>query len=111
MGIMQLWGGRDDTDEDMARANARVLDAAKVASWVRQLKATLKDADAFKEVYTSIADDKTLSAQEVIEIAYGFAGGKRAKNKKSALASIGQERLRASHAKRKAESAAKARTW
>ena len=110
MGIMQFWGGHE-ADEDMARAKARLLDAAKIDSWVLQLKSTLMDADAFKSVYTAIADDKSLSAPEVIEIACKFASGARVKTKKAALAAIGQERLRIAHAKRKGESAAKTRTW
>ncbi len=109
MGIMQLWGGRD-TDDEMARAKTRTLDSMKIETLVRQLKSTVRDTDAFKAVYSSIASDKTLSTAEAIEIAYKFAGA-RQKTKKAALASIGQERLRVSHAKAKAESAAKSRTW
>lgn len=109
MGIMQLWGGRD-TDEDMARAKTRTLDTTKIESLVHQLKATVRDTDAFKAVYSSIASDKILSTAEAIEIAYKFSGS-RAKTKKAALAAIGQERLRVSHAKAKGESAAKTRTW
>lgn len=108
MGIMQLWGGHD-TDEDMARASKRTLDAAEVDTWVEQLKSSLKDTKAFKAVYSGLVDT-TLSAADVIEIAFRFTGAK-AKTKKAAMTAIGQERLRVSHARAKGESAAKTRTW
>lgn len=110
MGIMQLWGGHE-ADDDMARTKGRQLDAAKIESWVRQLKSALNKTDEFKAVYTAIAEDKSLSAQEVIEVAYKFTSGARTRTKKAALAAIGQERLRGLHAKRKGETAAKTRVW
>ena len=110
MGIMQLWGGHD-TDEDMARANARPLDKVKVDALVQQLKLAVRDPDSFKRLLSSIESDRALSAAEIAAIAQGFVGGVRPKSKKAAIAAIGQERLRLSHAKAKGESAAKTRTW
>lgn len=110
MGIMQLWGGHD-TDEDMARANARPLDKVKVDAFVQQLKLAVREPEAFKRLLTSIESDRALSAAEVLAIAQAFVGGTKPKNKKAAISAIGQERLRLSHAKAKGESAAKTRTW
>lgn len=110
MGIMQLWGGHG-TDEDMARANTRKLNTVKIDAWVQQLKLAVRDPEAFKRLLASIESDRALSAAEVAAIAQGFAGGASPKNKKAAIATIGQERLRLSHAKAKGESAAKTRTW
>ena len=94
----------------MARA-ARPLDTARVEELVAQPKLAVKDSDAFKSVYTALLADKSLMAQEAVEIAYRFAGGFRQKSKKAALAAIGQERLRLVHSKAKGESAAKTKTW
>jgi hypothetical protein len=104
------WSGEQEAAEDMARVT-RPLDMAKVDGLVQQLKLTVKDPVAFKSVYTTLLADKSLGAQEVIEIAYRFVGGFRHKSKKAALAAIGQERLRLAHSKAKGESAAKSRTW
>lgn len=110
MGIMQLWGGHD-TDEDMARANSRPLDQIKVDALVQQLKLAVRDPGSFKRLLASIESDRAITAAEIALIAQGFAGGAKPKNKKAAIAAIGQERLRLSHATAKAESAAKTRTW
>jgi chromosome segregation and condensation protein ScpB len=110
MGIMQLWGGHD-TDDDMARANARPLDKIKVDALVQQLKLAVREPEAFKRLLASIESDRALSAAELTAIAQGFAGGVKPKNRKAAIAAIGQERLRLSHAKAKGEAAAKTRTW
>jgi hypothetical protein len=110
MSILQSWGFKQEAAENMARA-ARPLDTAKVEELVGQLKLAVKDPDAFKSVYTELLADKSLTAQETIEIAYRFAGGLRKKSKRAALAAIGQERLRVAHSKAKGESAAKTRTW
>lgn len=110
MSILQPWAFKQEFSEDMARAT-RPLDAAKVDELVAQLKLTVKDPDAFKSVYTALLADKSLTAQEAIEIAYRFVGGFRQKSKKAAFAAIGQERLRLAHSKAKGESAAKTRTW
>jgi hypothetical protein len=107
---MLRWALKQETAEDMARAR-RPLDTAKIDELVAQLKHTVKDPDAFKSVYTALLTDKSLTAQEAIEIAFGFVGGFRKKSKKAALAAIGQERLRLAHSKAKGESAAKTRTW
>lgn len=106
MGIMQLWLGGQEADDDMARAEARPLDAAKIDSVVRQLKLAVADAHEFR----SVAEDRSISGPELIEIAHRFAGI-RAKTKKAALTAIGQERMRMVHAKAKAASAAKTKTW
>ena len=111
MGIIGNWLGGHEADEDMARANARPLDSARIEALVQQLRLTVKDADAFKPVYSAIALDTTLSAQDVIAIAQMFVGGTKPKSRKAALTAIGQERLRLSHAKAKGESAAKTRVW
>ncbi len=110
MSILQLWALKQEAAEDMARAT-RPLDTAKVEELVAQLKLAVKDSEGFKSVYTELLADKSLTAQEVIEIAYRFVGGFRKKSKKAALAAIGQERLRLAHSKAKGESAAKTRTW
>src|SRR5579864_2594152 len=110
MSMLLSWAFKQESAEDMARA-ARPIDSAKVDELVSQLKLTVDDPEAFKSVYTELLTDKSLTAQETIEIAYRFIGGFRKKSKKAALAAIGQERLRLSHAKAKGESAAKTRTW
>ncbi len=110
MSMLQSWALKNEEAEDMAR-NARPIDIAKVDGLVAQLKFTVKDPDAFKPVYTALVADKSLTAQEAIEIANKFVGGFRQKSKKAALAAIGQERLRLAHSKAKGESAAKTRTW
>lgn len=109
MGILHFWSD-EETDEDMARAKRRQVDAAKIDLWVSQLKKALKDADAFKAVYGAMDADGELSSAEIVEIAHKFTGS-RTKTRKAALGSIGQERLRVAHAKAKGESAAKTRTW
>jgi hypothetical protein len=108
--MFRLWAGEQEAAEDMARAK-RPLDTAKVDELVQQLKLTAKDPLAFTSVYTELLADKSLSAQEAIEVAYRFVGGFRHKSKKAALAAIGQERLRLAHSKAKGEAAAKTRTW
>jgi hypothetical protein len=110
MAIFRSWAGEEEAAEDMACAK-RPLDLAKVDELVRQLKLSVKDPLAFKSVYTELLENKSLGAQEAIEIAHRFVGGFRHKSKKAALAAIGQERLRLAHAKAKGESAAKTRTW
>ncbi len=100
MFMLQSWALNQETAEDMARA-ARPLDSAKIEELAAQLKLTVKDPDAFKSVYTALLADKSLTAQEAIEIAYRFVGGFRQKSKKAALAAIGQERLRLAHSKAK----------
>ncbi len=102
MSMLQFWDKNQELREDMAR-KARPVDTAKVDELVSRLKLTVKDPEAFKPVYTALLDDKSLSAQEAIEIAYRFVGGFRQKSKKAALAAIGQERLRLAHAKAKGE--------
>lgn len=108
MGIFQFWGAREP-DREMARKQSKP-DSANVDAWARQLKAAMKDAEAFKALYASFASTKDLSAGEAIEVAHKVTGI-RPKTKKQAVTSIGQEQLRLAHAKAKAESAAKARTW
>jgi hypothetical protein len=110
MSILGFWALNEEATEDMAR-NAQLVDIAKVDELVAQLKLTVKDPDAFKPVYAALVADKSITAQEAIEIAHRFVGGFREKSKKAALAAIGQERLRLQHAKAKGESAAKTRTW
>ena len=110
MSMLQSWSFKQEAAEDMARA-ARPLDTARIEELVAQLKLAVKDSDAFKSVYTELLADKSLTAEEAIEIAYRFVGGFRKKTKKAALAAIGQERLRLAHSKAKGESAAKTRTW
>jgi hypothetical protein len=105
-----MWVGEQETTEDMSRAT-KPLDTTKVDERVRQLKLTVKDPPAFKSIYIALLADKSLSAQEAIEIAHRFVGGFRHKSKKAALAAIGQEQLRLAHSKAKGEAAAKSRTW
>jgi len=111
MSILTSWLGVREADEEMARANAKPLDAVKIDAYVKQLKLAVRDGQAFESVYTEIEGDTTLAAAEVVAIAQAFVGGSKPKSRKVALASIRQERLRVSHAKSKSESAAKARTW
>ena len=111
MGMLGTWLGGREADEDMARAKTKLTDATKIDAVVKQLKLTVKNVDAFKSVQASILADETLSAQDVIAIAFGFVGGTKPKSRKAALVAIGQERLRVSHAIAKGESAAKTRTW
>ena len=107
---MLTWFGGHEAGHDMARANARPIDAAKVDAHLRQLKAAVKDGDAWKAAYGALIDDASLSAQEVVAVAQAFVGTKY-KTRKAALTGIGQERMRVSHAKSKGESAAKTRLW
>jgi hypothetical protein len=109
MGMLGWLGGREA--EDMARATSRPLDAAKINGYADRLKASVRDATAFDVAFAELVDDSSLSAQEVIGIAHAFVGGARPKTKKSALASIGQERMRVAHAKSKGDSASKAKMW
>ncbi len=110
MSMLSSWGFRQEPDQVMART-ARPIDIARVDGLVSQLKLTVRDPEAFKTVYAALLADKSLSANEAIEVAYKFIGGFRQKSKKAALAAIGQERLRLAHATAKAESAAKTKTW
>lgn len=110
MGILN-WFGSHESDEDMARTNKKPLDADKIDEMVRLLRAASKSTDEFREVQANLAEDKDLSAQEVIAIAQAFVGGVKLKSRKAALTAIGQERLRVSHSNAKARSAAKSRTW
>lgn len=100
-----------EADDVMARASAKLLDSEKIDSLVERLKRSVRDAEAFKSVVSSIDDDKSLSAAEVIELSRRFVGGTKPKSRKAALTAIGQERLRLSHARAKAATAAKSRTW
>jgi hypothetical protein len=108
--MFRSWADEEEAAEDMACAT-RPVDMAKVDVLVHQLKMTVTDPVAFKSVYTALLANKSVSAQEAIEIAHRFVGGFRHKSKKAALAAIGQERLRLAHSKAKGESAAKTRTW
>jgi hypothetical protein len=111
VGLLEtLLRGRE-TDEDMAHAKAKPLDDVRIDEHVQHLRRTIKDGPAFKLVYESLVNDQRLSAQDVIAIAYKFVGGKRPPTRKAALTTIGQERMRVSHAKSKAASAAKSTTW
>lgn len=109
MGIFQLWGSRE-ADDDMARRQQKQLDSAKVDAWAHDLKASMSDAEAFAAVYAALACDKSLLTAEIVEISFRVTGT-RAKTKKQALASIGQQRLRLAHARAKSASALKTRTW
>jgi hypothetical protein len=98
-------------EDDMARAPAKKIDTVKVDALVQQLKLAVRDRAAFDEVFDAIVGDSTLTAAEIGAIAQKFAGGVKPKNKKAALAVIGQVRLSRVHSDAKAKSAAKARVW
>jgi hypothetical protein len=106
----RIWNS-SEADDEMARASARPLDIEKIDALVDQLKQSVRDAEMFKSVVTSIDDDKSLSSAEIIEISRRFVGGTKAKSRKAAITALGQERLRLSHARAKAATAAKSRTW
>jgi hypothetical protein len=109
MGIFQLWSSRG-AEDDMARNSRKQPDSAKIDARTSELKASMANAEAFAEVYGSLNSDATLLTAEAIEIAHRITG-MRAKTKKQALASIGQQRLRLTHAKAKGASAQKTKTW
>lgn len=102
--------GREAGD-DMARTSTKPIDNDLVDGFVSRLKRDVSNGEEFKVVMAEIADHASLSAVEIIEIAHRFVGGLKPKSRKAALTTISQERLRLSHAKAKAETAAKARTW
>jgi len=110
MGIMDFLGGRE-VDETMARSNAPPLDAAKIDYYVIRLKAAVYDRTAFDSLYAALIADKGVSVGEMIEIARNFTHGVNSKSKKDAILAIGQERMRLAHAKSKAASAAKSKSW
>ena len=110
MGMLGWLGGRE-AGEDMARAKAGPIQAARVDEIVGQLKSTVGNADAFSRVYGALAEDASLTTQDVIAVAHKFVGGAKPKTKKVALIAIGQEWMRVSHAKSKTESAAKTKLW
>lgn len=110
MGIMDFWGGRG-ADAEMARAKVKPLDAARVAAYVDDLRQAVYERVLFDAIVSRLTADKALSAPEMVAIAKDFAHGVKVKAKKDALLAIVQERMRLVHAKSKAESAAKTRTW
>lgn len=99
-----------DSEDDMARAKAHPRDSQKLAGIVERLRLTITDAEAFKPVFENLEADKSLTAPDVVEIAYRLLGGIRPKSRKAALTAIAQERMRLAHAKSKGESA-KIRVW
>ena len=103
-------GGRDTGDE-MARARTQAIDSARISQLADELRLAVTDKEIFNSVCDAIADDNTISAAEVIDIAHKFLGGSKPKSRKAALSAIRQERLRLSHAKAKGETASKAKTW
>lgn len=111
MAIFSFWSRDNDAESDMARNGAKPLDKVRIDDLTRKLKAAVRDGESFKSELEKLSADKSISAQELIAIAQGFAGGGKPKSKKAALTAIAQERVRLSHAKAKAGSAAKARAW
>jgi|GEM_PF-5881096 len=109
MGIFSFRLGGRGAENDMARANARPVDTAKIRALVDRLDETASDAKAFKALLAQLTSDKTISSQELIMVAQAFAG-RKPKSRKDAMTAIAQERLRLSHAKAKGESA-KTRVW
>jgi hypothetical protein len=106
----RIWSG-SEADEEMARASAKALDNEKIDTLVGQLKKLVRDADALQLAIDSLDADSAFSAGEVVEISYRFLGGTKPKSRKSAIAALGKERLRLSHARAKTATAAKSRTW
>lgn len=106
----RIWSG-SEADEEMARASAKALDNEKIDTHVGQLKKLVRDAEALQSAIDSLDGDTALSANEIVEISHRFLGGKKPKSRKAAIAALGQERLRLSHARAKAATAAKSRTW
>lgn len=106
----RIWTS-SEADDDMARAGAKPMDLKRIDALVDQLKKTVRDADDFNSVVTSMDGDKSLSATEIMEVSRRFVGGIKPKSRKAAITALGQERLRLSHARAKAATAAKSRTW
>jgi len=105
-----IWTKRE-TGEDMTRAATTTADDTRIDQLVIDLRASVRDVEAFNAVVEQIDDDASLSASDVIEISRRFVGGSRPKSRKAALVAIGQERLRKAHAEAKGARAAKSRTW
>ena len=106
----RIWTS-NEADDEMARASAKALDNEKIGAIVGQLKKLVRDAEALQSAIDSLDADESFSAGEVVEISHRFLGGKRPKSRKAAITALGQERLRLSHARAKAATAAKSRTW
>ncbi len=97
--------GEHAADDVMARV-PKAVDLAKVEHCVSQLRQHVRDdATRFQAVVASLSDGNKFTSHEVVAIAHKFVGGKKAKNAKSALTDIGQERLRIANALAKANSA------
>lgn len=106
----RIWSG-SEADDEMARASAKALDNAKIDALVGQLRKLARNTEALQSAIDSIGADDTFTASEIIEISHRFLGGKKPKSRKAAIAALGKERLRLSHAQAKAATAAKSRTW
>lgn len=106
----RIWSG-SEADDEMARASAKLLDNEKIDKLVGQLKKLVRDGEALQSAIDSLDADESFSAGEIVEISHRFLGGKKPKSRKAAIAALGKERLRLSHARAKAATAAKSRTW
>ena len=98
------------SEDEMARAGGRQVDQLKVAEIADRLRLSIANAAVFQAAIDELERDQSVTAPEVIEIAYRLLGGMRPKSRKSALTAIAQERLRLAHARSKGD-AAKIRVW
>ena len=107
--LADLQGGFE-ADETMARSR-KPIDVAKVERLAGLLLAHSLDAEKFKSTIFAIESDRSLTATELIEIAFRFVGGRRQHTGKAAKLAIEQERVRISHATAKGANASKTRVW
>lgn len=111
MGIMDRWFDKRGTDEDMARAKRKPVDAERVKVVAERLLRAFDNPDSFKAVLAEIDRDKSLGVQEMTEIAKALTHRADFKSRAAAVTAIGQERMRRVHGAAKAASAAKAKVW
>jgi hypothetical protein len=96
---------------DMAKVR-KVVDETKVASYVGQLTAAATDRAAFDAALSTIEDDATLSASEIIAIAISYnRGGKKPTSKAKALATVRKRFVEIVRTDAKNKVAEKARPW
>ena len=109
--LMKLRADCEADDPDMARKSLKPLNTIDIDRYHKRLKAATCDRKVFSQVLDELANDRSISAADVVELARLFTLGYRAASKKAAILAIGQERVRLSNAEATAASAARAKTW
>jgi len=102
----------EESETDMARAAAKIVDQAKVAALAKILEDADIDRTAFDTAVAILTADKSLRSQELIAIAKTYAGlARRITSKKSALDAIHGRFVDKVRFEKKNAHAASSRPW